>query len=161
MTICELLADIRFWGVTFTVSSVLTFFVTSWWGALLKHGFDQRLENYRREIMIRDKAAVISDVLTMTLDSQQAADKINRHLLEMCLYLPPCLIHKIAHTLVGDKHELNIGRPQLFVAVRCYIEGSYAVDKKAKFTWGNIPQVSFKTCSVAGQVISVDSEKVG
>ena len=61
--------------------------------------------------------------------------------LDLCLYLPPCLIHKMAHTLKKDATKEDMKPLGLFVEIRSFIHGTYKADKNKELSGDNIPLI--------------------
>lgn len=137
----------------FYIVSVILFVGGHWlldkiFPAWLKHTYDARLEILRRQLLARDKAALISDLLVLLRRpslGEEEKDKVDKHLLDLCLYLPPCLIHKMAHTLKHDGTKEDLNPLGLFVEIRSFIHGTYEADKKRQLTSDNIPLTERKT----------------
>lgn len=131
----------------FYIVSIILFVGGHWlldkiFPAWLKHTYDARLEILRRQLLARDKAVIISDLLVLLRRSslkEEEKDEVDKHLLDLCLYLPPCLIHKMAHTLKRDGTSEDLKPLGLFVEIRSFIHGTYKADKKRQLTWDNIP----------------------
>ena len=124
------------------VGIVAGWFVQTYFPYLIKFGFDQRLEREKRELLQRDKTAIISDlIVALRTDPKDdaEADRIDKLLLDLCLYLPPCLCHKLAHTVCRSGSAEDLGPLGLFVEIRSFIDGTYKKDKKRKLEAANIP----------------------
>lgn len=109
--------------------------------AFLKSYYDTRLELQKRDFLRRDKAAVIAELIVLLRSSATDAahkDKIDKCLLELSLYLPPCLIHKLSHTVCQSGTAEDLKPLGLFVAIRSYMEGTYTPDKSKSLTADNI-----------------------
>ena len=141
----QLLADGRVWFVSLGLFPLYYFVADKFFPAFLKFRFDRRLELFRRELLGRDKASSISELFVLLLHTpptQESVAKTNKLLFDLCLSLPPCLIHKLAHTLkqTGEKDDVSLFG--LFVEIRSFIDGTYQPDDKRKLDKTNIPQVS-------------------
>jgi len=113
--------------------------------AFLKFYYDAKLERFRRKLLQAEKAAVIADLIILARRSdanKETEEKINKCLLDLCLYLPPCLIHKLAHTVCRTGKNEDIGLLGLLVEIRQFMDGDYKADKKRKLSPDNIPLVS-------------------
>lgn len=122
--------------------------------ATVKAFFDRRLEEMKRTFVRADKSAVVTDVVALMEKGElDAADvlKINKALLELSLYLPACLVHKMAHTLVGDGSDEDLGNPrELITEIRNFIHGTYKPNRKSVFSAQNIPQLRLPTDAEKG-----------
>jgi len=128
--------------ISVTVGIVGLWVVQTYFPYLIKFGFDQRLEREKRELLQRDKSAIISDlIVALRADPKDnaEADRIDKILLDLCLYLPPCLCHKLAHTVCRSGTAEDLGPLGLFVEIRSFIDGAYKKDKKRKLEAANIP----------------------
>jgi len=124
------------------VGIVAGWFLQTYFPYLIKFGFDQRLEREKRELLQRDKTASISDlIVALRTDPKDEAEanRIDKLLLDLCLYLPPCLCHKLAHTVCRSGTTEDLGPLGLFVEIRSFIDGTYKKDKKRKLEAANIP----------------------
>ena len=139
----DLATDIHFWISATGVGAILWFIANFWIPPLLKHALDARLEREKRKTAFRDKGGIIAELYSLQ-ENEANAPKINKCIFELCLYLPPCLIHKMAHTLKKDGHELDVGRPALFLQIREFIEGKYKADKSKVLDEGNIPYLNIE-----------------
>jgi hypothetical protein len=113
---------------------------------LLIQSFEnRRLEVFKRELLRREKAEVIAELLVL-LGRKQLSDSekdaVDKILYQLCLALPPCLIHKMSHTVCKSGEAEDVGPYGLLVCIKDFIEGRYAVDKKRKLTPDNIPHTS-------------------
>jgi hypothetical protein len=125
----------------------LFLWLIGWWildkvfPAFLKNYYDTRLELQKRDFLRRDKAAVIAE-LTVLLRSAATddthKDKIDKALLDLSLYLPPCLVHKLSHTVCQTGTAEDLTPLGLFIAIRSYMDGTYAPDKSKTLTADNI-----------------------
>lgn len=115
----------------------------------VKFSYDIKLERLRRDLLLRDKTAVVSDLVVLLGKQPFTGDdrvKANKHLLDLCLYLPPCLVHKLAHSLKQTGEADDVGGPLgIFVEIRRFIEGTYKPAKDRVLSKENIPQVVFVT----------------
>ena len=69
MDILHLLNRVDFWLSSSTIG-VVCYFAGLWGPQLFKHAFDQRLENFKRRLALRDRVSVIADVLSVTPDEK-------------------------------------------------------------------------------------------
>lgn len=109
--------------------------------AFLKNYYDKRLEFQKRDFLRREKAAVIAELIVLLRRSSPTdddKDKIDKALLDLTLYLPPCLVHKLSHTVCKTGTPEDLTPLGLFVDIRSYMEGAYAPDSSAELTAGNI-----------------------
>lgn len=134
-----------FWVTVSGTSVVLIGFINFVTPPLLKFWFDYTLEVRKRKLLQTDKAASISDLLVLLQKSpfeEEDRRRANKHFLDLCLYLPPCLIHKMAEAFRNSEKGQAIGGPLgLFVEVRKFIDGTYKADPNSKFSADNIPQI--------------------
>ena len=106
---------------------------------------NRRLELFKRELLRREKAEVIAELLVLLRRDHLSAaenDTVDRILYQLCLALPPCLIHKISHTVCKSGKEEDVGPYGLLIAIKDFIEGRYAADKKRKLIPDNIPHTN-------------------
>lgn len=130
-------------GLSAVVGLILVWLLSLLFPARIKFGFDVLLEDYKRILLRRDKAGIISDLLVLMGKSPFTEEdrlNANKHLLDLCLYLPPCLVHRLAEVTAQSKKGQEIGPLGLFINIRDYIDGRYKPDKKAKLDKGQIPQ---------------------
>lgn len=111
----------------------------------IKAKVDRDIELFRRSLLRKEKVEIISQCVLFLRKqvngkiTEEEKDKLDEIFLELCLHLPPCLIHKLAHTACGTKTEEDLNPLGLFVEVRKFIDGTYEVDKGRTLTWDNIP----------------------
>jgi hypothetical protein len=113
----------------------------------VKFSYSKRLELLRRELLAKDKTAVISNLIVLAQrpnKTEKDVEEINRLMMDLCIYLPPCLVHKLAHTACNsDNKNLNLGWLGLLAEIRQYIDGSYKRMKEIKkVEGGNIPRMT-------------------
>jgi hypothetical protein len=113
---------------------------------LLVQSFEnRRLELFKRELLRREKAEVIAELLVLLRREQlcdSEKDTVDKILYQLCLALPPCLIHKMSHTVCKSKEKEDVGPYGLLICIKDFIEGRYVVDKERKLTADNIPHTS-------------------
>jgi len=109
---------------------------------LIQSSENRRLEIFKRELLRREKAEVIAELL-MFLRRRQLSDPekdtVDKILYQLCLVLPPCLIHKMSHTVCKSGTEEDVGPYGLLICIKDFIEGRYAADKKRQLVPDNIP----------------------
>jgi hypothetical protein len=130
-------------GLSIIVSLICVWLLSLLFPAWIKFGFAALLEDYKRALLRKDKAEIISDLLVLMGKSPFTEEdrlKTNKHLLDLCLYLPPCLVHKLAEVTAQSKKGQEIGPLGLFVDIRDFLDGKYRADKKARLDKGQIPQ---------------------
>ncbi len=134
----ELLANPWF----YIFSAVLSWFSYKILPMILQAQQNRQLEKFRRELLRRDKAEAIADLivyLRRAVLSDTDKDAVDKLLLSLCLCLPPCLIHKMAHTVCASGKEEDLKPLGLFVEIKKFIDGNYNPDKKRHLTADNIP----------------------
>jgi hypothetical protein len=118
-----------------------------WWlldgifPAFLKNYYDTRLERQKRDFLRRDKASVIAELIVLLRSSatdDAHKDKIDKALLDLSLYLPPCLVHKLSHTVCKTGSAEDLKPLGLFMAIRSYMDGTYVPDASKTLTADNI-----------------------
>ena len=103
------------------------------------------IELFKRELLRKEKVEIISKCVLLLKKqrngniSDEEKEELDESFLELCLHLPPCLVHKLAHTACSTKSDEDLNPLGLFVEVRRFIDGEYKIDKKRKLTWENIP----------------------
>ena len=140
-TFIELFKNGWFYPVT------LLLWLLGWWlldrifPAFLKNYYDTRLELQKRDFLRRDKAAVIAELIVLLRSpapDNANKDKIDKALLDLSLYLPPCLVHKLSHTVCQTNTAEDLKPLGLFMAIRSYMEGTYTPDTSKTLTADNI-----------------------
>jgi hypothetical protein len=130
-------------GLSIIVGLICVWLLSLLFPARIKFGYDVLLEDHKRALLRKDKAEIISDLLVLMGKSPFTEEdrlKANKHLLDLCLYLPPCLVHRLAEVTAQSKKGQEIGPLGLFIDIRAYLDGEYRPDKKAKLDKGQIPQ---------------------
>jgi hypothetical protein len=112
---------------------------------LLQSYENRRLEVFKRELLRREKTEIIADLLVLLrrqglTDAEK--DTVDRILYQLCLTLPPCLIHKMSHTVCKSGKEEDVGPYGLLIAIKDFIEGRYKADKDRKLIPDNIPHTN-------------------
>ena len=108
---------------------------------------NRRLEIFKRDLLRRDKAEIIAELLVLLQRKQLSEvekDTVDKILYQLCLALPPCLIHKMSHTLCRSGKEEDVGPYGLLICIKDFIEGRYVADKKRKLIPENIPHTERK-----------------
>jgi hypothetical protein len=126
----------------YVVSAVLSWFPYQVVPAILHGRQNKQLENYRRELLRRDKAEAITDLIIYLRKNELTEtekDIVDKLLLNLCLCLPPCLIHKLAHTVCRSGKPEDLKPLGLFVEIKEFFDGSYKADRKRRLTGDNIP----------------------
>ena len=113
---------------------LLSKLIPSW----VKFSYDKRLEVFKREILQRDKASMVAELvplLRVSNPDEEQILRINTIFAELSLYLPKEIVCNMAHTSVGTKESENIGWSDLFGDIRDYLNGNYKYsDKKRRNT---------------------------
>lgn len=112
---------------------------------LLQSFENRRLELFKRELLRREKAEIIAELLVLLRRqhlSECEKDTVDKILYQLCLALPPCLIHKMSHTVCKSGKEEDVGPYGLLICIKDLIEGRYVADKKRKLIPDNIPHTN-------------------
>jgi hypothetical protein len=129
----------------FLILAASLFWLKSVIPAFLKATHDTRLEIFKRKLLRDEKAFVIAELTALMLNgvkSEKDAIDINKRIFELCLILPPSLVHAMAHTYVGTGTKEDLDHFGLFLEIRKFIEGNYKDDGRP-LTKENIPWVRF------------------
>ena len=108
---------------------------------------NRRLEIFRRELLRREKADSIADLLIYLSRpnlSDSEKDTVDKILYQLCLTLPPCLIHKMAHSVCRSGEPEDVGPYGILIDIKDFIEGRYKPDKSRKLLPENIPHTTRK-----------------
>lgn len=112
---------------------------------ILIQGYEsRRLELFKRDLLRREKAEIIATLLVLLSRqslSDSERDEVDKILYQLCLVLPPCLIHKMVHTVCHSSTAEDVGPYGLLISIKDFIEGRYKADKERKLTADNIPHV--------------------
>lgn len=108
------------------LTPVLAFLLRTWIGARIeqsiKHTYDVQLENLRQEVAVKNRAALVSDLLSEWLSRPEDTTRLNRLTFEAFLWLPPdiadALSRRLANTpdapdvrsIIGDVRKHLLGR---------------------------------------------------
>ena len=100
--------------------------LAAWWiqarlSASIKHEYDRRLEELKREQDQRQKAASVAEFLAEWTHVKDDTKKLNQLLWELCLYLPAPLVKELQATISSAPNHKSA--PQLLVAIREHILG--------------------------------------
>ena len=126
---------------------ILLSWLLGWWlldrffPAFLTNYYDRRLELQKRNFLRRDKAAVIAELIVLLRSSatdDAHKDQIDKALLDLSLYLPPCLVYKLSHTVCQTGSAEDLKPLGLFVAIRSYRDGTYRPNASKTLTADNI-----------------------
>jgi hypothetical protein len=71
----KLLSDFKTWVAGLALFPVFYFIADKVFPALLKHYFDRRLEIFRRRLLSRDKAAIISELMILVFYRDMGDDE--------------------------------------------------------------------------------------
>lgn len=98
----------------------------SWWiqarlSASIKHEYDKKLEQLKREQDQRHKAAAIAELLAEWTHVKDDTKKLNQLLWEFCLYLPASLVKDLQATVSNAPGHKSA--PQLIVSIRQQLLG--------------------------------------
>jgi hypothetical protein len=121
---------------------------------ILIQSFENRqLELYKRELLRREKAELIAELLVLLRRKQLSEpekDTVDKILYQLCLVLPPCLIHKMSHTVCKSGKAEDVGPYGLLIFFKEFIEGRYTVDKKKTLIPDNIPHTNRNAEPITG-----------
>jgi hypothetical protein len=108
------------------LTPVLAFLLRTWIGARIeqsiKHTYDVQLENMRQDIAVKNRAALVSDLLSEWLSRPEDRTRLNRLTFEAFLWLPPdiadALSRRLANTpdapdvrsIISDVRKYLLGR---------------------------------------------------
>ena len=100
--------------------------LAAWWiqarlSASIKHEYDKRLEELKREKDQRQKAASVAEFLAEWTHVKDDTKRLNQLLWELCLYLPAPLVRELQATISNAPNQKSA--PQLIVAIREHILG--------------------------------------
>jgi len=91
---------------TSVMVTVLAFVLRSWIGTRIeqsiKHEHDVRLENFRRDMMVKDRAALLADLLAEWISWPEDRTKLNRLTFEAFLWLPPEIAEDLSRCLANE-----------------------------------------------------------
>ncbi len=90
--------------------------------ASIKHEYDSKLEQLKRDQDQRLKAAVIAEFLAEWTHVKDDTKRLNQLLWELCLYLPGPLVKDLQATVSNFPGHKSA--PQLIVAIRHHLLGS-------------------------------------
>ena len=98
----------------------------AWWiqarlSASIKHEYDAKLEQLKREQDQRLKAVAIAEFLAEWTHVKDDTKKLNQLLWELCLYLPASLVKDLQATVSNSPGHKSA--PQLIVAIRQHLLG--------------------------------------
>ena len=101
--------------------------LAAWWiqarlSASIKHEYDRRLEDLKRQQDQRQKAASVAEFLAEWTHVKDDTKRLNQLLWELCLYLPAPLVKELQKTISNAPDHKSA--PQLIVAIRQHILGS-------------------------------------
>lgn len=86
----------------------------------IKHEYDKKLENFKRDQLRKDKAAVVAELLAEWTHIQgRDTKKLNQLLWELTLYLPSELVRDIKS--MAAKEADGKTAPQILVSVRNHL----------------------------------------
>ena len=136
MNLLDVLKSTPEYPIIFLLGALCHFGATYLIPAYLKFFYDRRIELDKRRLLRADKTAVIADLVSLLTKSGLTEDdkvKVNKYILEICLYLPNCLLFKLTHTACHSGGPEDIGWKELYAQIRGFIDGTYKPDKtKAK-----------------------------
>lgn len=114
----------------------------------IKARVSRHIEFLKRDLLRKEKTeSVIHCVQLLKKQkfnelSDEEKDELDRVFLTLSLHLPPCLVHKLAHTACQTGTTEDLQPLGLLVEVRKFIDGKYKADKKRTLTADNIPQTT-------------------
>ncbi len=115
--------DLTILIVSFSVvQALLTWWIKSRLTESIKHEYDKRLEEFKRDQLRKEKAAVVAEFLAEWTHLKGADTKrLNQLLWELSLYLPSQLVRDIK-SMVTDKKNGKTA-PEVLVSARTHLQG--------------------------------------
>lgn len=111
-------------GGAVALLAALQWFLTTLIESRMKYEYDLKLEDYKRELQIRDQAAKVAEFLAFAGSTNADPMKFNEQAWALSLWLPTDIYIEIAKLLAGDKS----GKPvkEILIDVRKLLLGDKA-----------------------------------
>ena len=93
------------------------------------------IEFLKRDLLRKDKTESVTRCIVLLQKQRfdeltdEEKDELDELFLMLCLHLPACLVHKLAHTACHTGSEEDLNPYGLLVEVRKFIDGTYKEDK--------------------------------
>jgi hypothetical protein len=115
-------------AIVLAIAWVLVPFVASEWTAnAIRAHYDRQLEDYRKQLEVRDRAAILADYIAMwfvsgqvkeakTLEEVEFYQRMNKLSFELALFLPADLYRDLGPSLIKAPDSRDVG--DLLIEVR-------------------------------------------
>lgn len=81
--------------------------ITAKIAAKIKHSYDLKLENYRSELLIKQKAALIAELISEWASNPEDKKQLNKLSFEAFIWLPKDIAAKLTLRLTNDPNSPN------------------------------------------------------